>query len=139
MPSSSSTWQYAMQLVFRRNSASSSSRAVESNSNPTHTNQCCNCLLCHREGEQNCVNPTCMSAVFFLYFQFRQKHLSTDIKDPSSPLTLLSTPHVFMFSVADMADTLTSVSTWKGGPTYLQTATFWNFVEICSTGNSCEH
>ena len=38
-----------MQLVFWRNSLPLSSRAVESNSNPTHTVQCCNCLLCVKE------------------------------------------------------------------------------------------
>ena len=41
-------WQCAMWLVFWRNLVSLSSRAVESNSNPTHTVQCCNCLLCVR-------------------------------------------------------------------------------------------
>jgi len=112
---------------------------VESNSNPTHTNQCCNCLLCVTgKVNKTVLIPHACLLVFFLFFQFRRKQLSTDMKHPSLPLTLLSTPHIFVFSVDDMADTLTSVSTWKFNTTDLQTATCWNVVEICSTGNSRE-
>ena len=81
--SSYAMWHCAMWWVFWRNLVPSSSRAVESNSNPAHTVQCCNCLLCVK-GK---VKETALIPHAYLLFSFCLSN-----SDNNSSLQTSSTP-----------------------------------------------